>query len=98
MQGRIADGTLFPQISAKIQETIDKLVKKTFHDLRHTVKAVLALIASDVEMALASRSQRVDSTRNQADPQEERRKADLMADIRELDERHKELLASISGI
>jgi uncharacterized protein YceH (UPF0502 family) len=89
---------LFPHISAKIQASIDQLVRKTFRDLGDAVDAVLDLIVSDVEMALASTPQGVDSARNQEDPEEERRKEELMAKVRELKGKHEELLASISNI
>ena len=89
---------MFPHISAKIQASIDQLVRKTFRDLRNAVNAVIELIASDVEMALASRPQRVDGARNQEDPEEERRKGELMAEIKKLKTKHEELLASISNI
>jgi len=49
-------------------------------------------------MALASKSQRVDDATNQDNPEEERRKGDLMAEIKELNGKHEELLASISNI
>ena len=62
------------------------------------MNAVLDLIVSDVEMALASNPQRADSARNQEDPEEERQKGELMAKIKELKGRHEELLASISNI
>jgi hypothetical protein len=89
---------LFPQISAKIQASIDQLVRKIFRDLRNAVNAVIELIASDVEMALASNPQRADGARNQEDPEEERRKGELMAEIRELKKKHEDLLASISNM
>ena len=62
------------------------------------VNAVLDLIISDVEMALTSKPQCADSARNQQDPEEERRKEELMAEIRELKGKHENLLASISHI
>ena len=89
---------MFPHISAKIQESIDQLVRKTFRDLLGAVNAVLDLIVSDVEMTLASNPQRVDSPRNQEDPEEERKREELMVKIRELKGRHEQLLASISSI
>lgn len=98
MQGRIADGTLFPNISAKIQDTIEELVGKTFRDLRSTVDQVMALILFDVEMALDSRSQSEDDAHNLEDPEVERRKADLIAELHVLKVKHEELIASISGI
>ena len=98
VQGRITNGTLFPHISAKIQASIDQLVQKIFRDLHDAVNAVLDLIVSDVEMALTSNPQGMDSTRNHEDPEEQRRKDDLMAEIRELKGEHEKLLASISDI
>jgi hypothetical protein len=89
---------LFPHISARIQASIDQLVRKIFRNLHDAVNAVLDLIISDVEMALTSNPQRIDSARNQEDPQEQRRKEELMAEIRELKGEHEKLLASISGI
>jgi uncharacterized protein with gpF-like domain len=89
---------LFPHISAKIQASIDQLVRKIFRDLRNAVNAVIKLIASDIEMALASNPQRVDGARNQENNEEERRKGELMAEIRELKKNHEELLASISNL
>lgn len=98
VQGRITNGTLFPHISAKIQDSIDKLVRKTFRDLDDAVNSILDLIINDVEMALASDFQRADSARNQEDPGEEKKKEELMVKIRELKGRHEELLTSIASI
>lgn len=98
VQGRITNGTLFPHISAKIQASIDDLVRKTFRRLKNEVDAVLDLIVSDVEMALASNLQRLGSARNQDDLEEQKGKEELMAEIRELKEEHEKLLASISDI
>ncbi|KAH6678502.1 hypothetical protein B0J14DRAFT_582898 [Halenospora varia] len=98
VQGRITNGTLFPQISAKIQANVDELVKKTFCDLRHEVDAVLDLIVSDVKMALASKPQVVVDARNQEHQEEERRRGELLAEIRKLKGKHEEILASISNI
>ena len=89
---------MFPHISANIQASIDQLVQKSFRDLHDAVKAVLDLIISDVEMALTSKPQPADSVTNQQDPEEERRKEELMAEIGELKGKHEELLASISDI
>lgn len=98
VQGRITNGTLFPHISTKIQANINRLVQETFRDLYDAVNIVLGLIVSDVEMVLASKPQRVDDTRNQENLEEERRKEELKAETRVLNEKHEELLASISHI
>jgi hypothetical protein len=89
---------LFPHISAKVQGNIDQQVQKTFSGLHNVVNAVLDLVVSDVEMALASNPRLVDDDRNQEDPEVERRKGELMAEIRELKEKHVELLTSIANI
>ena len=89
---------MFPQISAKIQANIDKLVQKTFRDLHGAVSKVLELIFSDVEMALASNSQVLNSARGHINPEEEKRKEGLVAVIKELNASHGELLATISNL
>jgi hypothetical protein len=99
VQGRITNGTLFPHISAKIQASIEKLIQKTFHDLHDAVNAVLNLIVSDVEMALASKSQHADDDAGNVEHlEEETRKAELMDEIKELKAMHEDLLDSISDM
>jgi len=97
VQGRITNGTLFPQISAKIQDSIDQLAQKTFRDLHDAVNAVLALVVNDVEMSLGS-NEREDGAADQEDPEEERRKGELLAKIQELKREHEELIACISSM
>lgn len=60
--------------------------------------AVLDLIVSDVKMALASKPQVVVDARNQEHQEEERRRGELLAEIRKLKGKHEEILASISNI
>lgn len=62
------------------------------------MNTVLDLIVSDVEMALASKPQRVDDAREQDNHEEEMLKKELMTEIKELNRKHEELLASISNI
>jgi len=95
VQGKITDGTLFPHISTKIQANIDKLVRKTFRDLHGAVDAVLKLIASDVELALASKPQFVDVTKDQEHQMEEEQKEKLLSEIKDLNVKHEDLLVSI---
>jgi hypothetical protein len=97
VQGRITNGNLFPQISAEIQGTIDRLVKKAFRDLRDAVGEISDLIVNDVEMALTSKFQSVDDTENQ-ETLIEKEKNGLMAEVRVLKSMHDGLLASISEI
>lgn len=98
VQGRITNGTLFPNISAKIQASMDRLVRKSFGDLYDAVNTVLDLIGTDVEMALAFDPQSLGNAGNQQDPEEERQKTKLLAEIVEFKRKHAELLAAISDI
>ncbi|KAH8812284.1 hypothetical protein F5884DRAFT_784973 [Xylogone sp. PMI_703] len=98
VQGRITNGTLFPNISVQIREGIDQLVQKTFADLRDAVNAVLDLIVSDIDMALTSKSQRADNAKNQKDLEEERQKEELIVEIKKLKEEHERLLTVITDI
>lgn len=50
VQGRIADGNLFPNISFHVNEHIIALIESTFRDARAKVDAVLDLIRADLDM------------------------------------------------
>jgi hypothetical protein len=98
VQGRITNGTLFPRISAKIQASIELLTEKVFVDLQNAANTVLADIARDVEMALASGPRHVDSATKKEKPEEVKRKKDLGEEITRLKIRHEEILATISEL
>jgi hypothetical protein len=97
VQNRIANGTLFPHISAKIQTAVEQLVQKVFVDVQLAVTSVLDLIVNDVEMALAT-SPSAQPTREVDDPEKRRRKADLLAEVRVLKDRHGVILDDISNL
>jgi hypothetical protein len=92
VQGRITDGTLFPNISIAISKNMDELAQKTFRGLHDKVDAVLELIKDDLDMALASR-QYIGDDENRADEEEERLREEFEGEAKELKRRYEELLA-----
>jgi len=98
VQGRITNGTLFPNISTAISKDMDKLVKKTFRGLRDKVDAVLKLIRSDVDMALASGPQHRGDDENGDDGEEEMLREELGDVVKELKKKHEALLGILATI
>jgi hypothetical protein len=98
VQGRITNGTLFPQMSAKIQASIEQLTQKAFIDLQNAANAVLVQITSDVEMALASNPQHVNGATKKEKPEEVKEKKELRDKIAGLKVQHEQLLAAIAAL
>ena len=96
MQGRITNGTLFPNISITISKNMDKLAQKAFRGLHDKVDAIFDLIEDDVYLALASGQQHSAGDENKDEDEEERLKEDLAAEVKELKTRHEELLGSVA--
>jgi hypothetical protein len=96
VQGRIANGTLFPLISSKVQHSIEDLIKRTFRGLQDTINAVLDLIAHDVDMAVDASPQLTIRSGKEEDPEGEERKEVFLAEIEGLRGKHEDLLASIA--
>jgi hypothetical protein len=97
VQGRITNGTLFPNISAAVKMDMKAQVEKTFSGLLKALKPIFKLIRSDIDMALAAASQHLDGAGN-IDPEEQRRKEELAAAVQELKRQHAELLANVADI
>jgi hypothetical protein len=98
VQGRITNGTLFPQMSAKIQASIEQLTRKAFVDLQNAATSVLDQITSDVEMALASNPRHVNGDIMKEDPEAVKRKKDLRDKVAGMKLQHERLLAVIDGL
>ncbi|KAH8649442.1 hypothetical protein BGZ60DRAFT_534676 [Tricladium varicosporioides] len=98
VQGRITNGTLFPNISAKIQSSMEKQIGRAFRHLYRTANEVLDLIVCDVELALAFKPRVMVDARSQEHQEEERQKGELRDEIKKLEGKHEEVLASISNI
>jgi len=98
VQGRITNGTLFPNISVTISKNMDKLAQKTFRGLHDKVDAILDLIKDDVDLALTSGQPQIAGGENELEDEdeEERLKEELAAEVKELKTRHEELLGSVA--
>jgi hypothetical protein len=92
VQGRITNGTLFPNISTSIQENVEKLNQTSFLALHDRLQATIDLVKTDLDMALALRVPDECESRNQ---EIGRSSADLLREVGELRTRHEELLDSI---
>lgn len=98
VQGRITNGTLFPNISIKISGSMNALVRKTFEDLRGKAEAVLDLVRNDIDMALASGRQSSGSGHEDRDEEEDELRKELSSVVEGLKGRHAEVLEGLSGL
>lgn len=95
VQGRITDGTLFPNISIAIGNQVDKLTDKILNQLQEKVLGILVLIRSDLEMALGKEAK---SRLGQKDREElEQRQVILRNLLKTLKEKHEKILKDISS-
>jgi hypothetical protein len=93
--GRITDGTLFPNISARIVESVRELGHTTFASLQENTDEVFDLIKNDLDMALASgvTDERPVFSREEIDATEE-----LRAELLLLRTEHAEVLDSVTAL
>lgn len=98
VQGRITNGTLFPNISTAIKRDIKAAAKTTFDSVQKSLESDFALIENDVTMALASALQQSSDREDVAHEDEERRRGELAGVVRGLKRQHAEVLASIVNI
>lgn len=98
VQGRITNGTLFPNISTAIKREIETAAKTTFDSVLKSLESDFALIENDITMALASAPQQSGDREDVACEEEERRRGELAGAVRGLKRQHAEVLASIADI
>ncbi|KFY49525.1 hypothetical protein V496_09946 [Pseudogymnoascus sp. VKM F-4515 (FW-2607)] len=98
VQGRITNGTLFPNISSAIKREIKAAAKTTFDSVRKSLESDFALIENDVMMALASAPQQSGDREDVACEDEERLRGELAGAVRGLKREHAEVLAIIANI
>lgn len=94
VQGRITNGTLFPNISTAIKREIKAAAKATFESVRKLLKSEFASLENDVTMALASAPKQSSDTVDVVLEDEGK----LAGAIRDLKKQHAEVLASIENI
>lgn len=98
VQGRITNGTLFPNISRAIKREIKAAAKTTFDNVQKSLESEFTLIENDVTMALASAPQQSGDREDVGREGEERRRGELAGAVRGLKRQHAEVLASIANI
>ncbi|KFY44996.1 hypothetical protein V494_01204 [Pseudogymnoascus sp. VKM F-4513 (FW-928)] len=98
VQGRITNGTLFPNISRAIKRDIKAAAKATFDSVQKSLESDFVSIDNDVTMALASAPQQSCDREDVDLEDEERRKGELASSVRDLKRQHAEVLASIASI
>jgi hypothetical protein len=94
VQGRITNGTLFPNISTAIKREIKAAAKAAFESVQKLLESQFASLENDVTMALASAPQQ-SSNREDVVLDDE---GELAGAIRDIKMQHAEVLASIANI
>jgi hypothetical protein len=89
VQGRIENGTLFPNISFTLKTHMNKLAEKTLDEAEEHFDGVLAFIQSDLEMIL-------DAESDPMNIEEEIALEQFSGVLEVLQARHDEILARIS--
>ncbi|OBT85493.1 hypothetical protein VE02_07344 [Pseudogymnoascus sp. 03VT05] len=95
IQGRVTDGTLFPNISIAIKEDAEAKTEVAFSAFRKVLLPVVAAIRNDIEMAFAAELKSLDKAYKER-KNEERRRAELANTIQMLKRQRRELLGRIA--
>ena len=99
VQGRITNGSLFPNISVAISTAMSRLVKKTGRRLRADVTAALSHIETDFGIALEKqRESLVEARERTADEIETDKKVSRLAgEVEQLQQGYTRLLGTIAS-
>ncbi len=93
VQGRITDGTLFPNISAKIIDHIVSLIDDTFSSLHEKVNNILGFIRADLDMAVgATRKRHVVTAR------ERQQQAHFQKEVERLEGVYAQMIGSLAHL
>lgn len=98
VQGRIMNGTLFPNITRAIKRDIEAAAKTIFDNMQKSLESNFAFIENDITMALASAPQQSNDMDDMGREDEERRRGELAGEVQGLKRQHAEILASIADI
>ncbi|RDL37034.1 Uncharacterized protein BP5553_04467 [Venustampulla echinocandica] len=98
VQGRITNGTLFPNISRAIKNDIEATAKAAFSTLQKSLVSVFVPIENDIAIALACAPQQPSNMEVVGREEEERRRGELADAVQGLMRQHAEVLASIADI
>lgn len=98
VQGRITDGTLFPNISVSISTAMAALMEETERQLRADTTAVLSHIENDFGLALQNQSETLEGDGSEGDEDEgeaDERVTELVDEVEQLRHGHARLLETI---
>lgn len=90
VQGRITNGTLFPNISAKILDDVNELIEARFTHLKKKVNDIVKHIAFDLDVALDAEEKRTVMSGT-----ERKQRDGLAEEIRRLQTRHEQVLETV---
>ncbi|EXJ86047.1 hypothetical protein A1O1_06416 [Capronia coronata CBS 617.96] len=93
VQGRISDGTLFPNISDRMLNDISSVLDEAFHGLRQKMNDILRLIRADLNLAVPSHTSHVRFTDKERHAREQ-----LAQEIKRLQREHQQLLEGIADL
>lgn len=96
IDGKVTNGTLFPNISFRIQADIEEKVEHTFRGLQSELDVILEDIERDIDMA-KTRIPHRDNADVVENGDELRRREGMKVTILALKAEHSELLVSISN-
>ena len=89
VQGRITDGTLFPNISAKVIDDLTALIRNSFDELLEKLNDVLELIRLDLKVVLAA-----DGAQSRLQDRERQERKQLAEEVKRLKTSHEQMLES----
>lgn len=95
VQGRITDGTLFPNISVAIKDDVEAKTEAAFSAFRNALLPTFVRIKNDISVAIAAEMRSLDKAYKER-KDEERRREELSGTIQVLKRQHRELLRRIA--
>lgn len=97
VQGHIEQGVIFPQMAVAISESMNKLINTTSGRLNAMLRTILATIKADLDIVFQSYQRSHASATTHGEGQEDKMK-EFADEIRDLGQKHKQLLQRIEAI
>lgn len=98
VQGRITNGTLFPNISMAIKRDTEATATATFEKLKNTLESTIVLLEDDIAMALTTMPHQSADMEEIDHEAEVKRREDLARAVQILRRKHTEVIRSIACI
>ena len=93
VQGRITDGTLFPNISFMLSNAVVDLLDRSEKRLSRIVDETIVALRADLDMTFSSQKTQAESQRNPISPEA---KESIVAAMQALEGRYDNLLRDVS--